>query len=52
MDVKLVDEAHTNRICQLAAIDYCCLNFKLPPECRNSGVKCTWDENERIVVAK
>jgi len=52
MDIKLVSKAHTNRICQLAAIDYCCLNFRLPPECDTSGVMCKWDEKKRIVPAQ
>lgn len=51
MDIKFVDEDHTNRICQLSAIDYCCLNYKLPKECKNSGVKCMWNENGKIIVA-
>ena len=29
------------KICQLQALDYCCLNFRLPPVC-DEAVKCQW----------
>mmetsp|Transcript_25489 Transcript_25489/g.55154 ORF Transcript_25489/g.55154 Transcript_25489/m.55154 type:complete len:390 (+) Transcript_25489:223-1392(+) len=37
-----------HKICQLSAIDFCCLNYPLPPECRDTGdlnadaVQCRW----------
>jgi hypothetical protein len=29
------------KICQLSAIDFCCLNYPLPPECQDA-VQCRW----------
>ena len=34
-------------ICQLAAIDYCCLNYALPPECQGT-VQCQWIHKPEI----
>jgi len=31
------------KICQMSALDYCCLNFQLPPECEGA-VSCRWIE--------
>jgi len=31
------------KICQLSALDFCCLNYELPPECRGH-VKCRWTQ--------
>ena len=30
------------RVCRYAAVDYCCLNFELPKQCRDhaAGVSC------------
>ena len=48
---KLVSRETKERICQLAAIDYCCLNFKLPKECNDKGkdVSCALDKDEQGV---
>jgi hypothetical protein len=37
-----VSEESVRRICRYAALDYCCLNFALPPECAQgaAGVAC------------
>lgn len=40
--------ASRREICQLAAIDYCCLNYELPPECEDS-VQCQWTHKPDIV---
>ena len=29
------------KICQLSALDYCCLNYELPPECEGA-LSCRW----------
>ena len=36
------------RICQQSAIDYCCLNMELPPECNDEKVEihCSLDHNK------
>ncbi len=46
---KLVSIEAKRRICHFAAIDYCCLNFKLPVECNDEGVdvSCALDKDER-----
>lgn len=53
--VKLSNEKHLRidtsaiairtrkKICQLSALDFCCLNYKVPPECRGL-VKCRWTQ--------
>lgn len=44
---KLVSIETKRRICQIAAIDYCCLNLKLPTECNDKGVdvSCALDKD-------
>lgn len=32
------------KICQLSALDYCCLNYKLPIECQGA-VMCRWNQD-------
>lgn len=41
-NTTLVSEQSVQRICRYAALDYCCLNFALPPECAQgaAGVAC------------
>ncbi len=46
MNVSYIGKSTYERICRLAAIDFCCLNFELPPECIDSGVSCRWEERE------
>jgi len=46
-DTKLVSIETKQRICQIAAIDYCCLNLKLPLECDGVDVSCALDKDER-----
>lgn len=43
---KLVSIETKRRICQLAAIDYCCLNMMLPAECKNVDISCALDKDE------
>jgi hypothetical protein len=45
---KFVSIETKQRICQIAAIDYCCLNLKLPMECDDEGVdvSCALDKDE------
>lgn len=45
---SLVSLETKRRICRLSAIDYCCLNLELPPECEES-VTCSLDKNDRGV---
>jgi hypothetical protein len=33
LNVTTIDPATRRKICQLSALDYCCLNYPLPPEC-------------------
>lgn len=37
------------KICQLTAIDYCCLNYELPPECADL-VQCRWIHKPEIAT--
>lgn len=41
LDTSMLSISEKCKICQLSAIDYCCLNYKLPAECKNS-VTCRW----------
>ena len=54
MNISYIATKTYNKICRLAAIDFCCLNFKLPPECATSGVACGWEtkDGERRIVPK
>jgi hypothetical protein len=36
-NIKLVSAETQRRICELALIDYCCLNFPLPEVCQDSS---------------
>eukprot|EP00756_Hemistasia_phaeocysticola_P059413 Hpha_TRINITY_DN36181_c0_g1::TRINITY_DN36181_c0_g1_i1::g.36230::m.36230 len=36
MNVSAISDAAKQRVCMLAAIDYCCLNWKLPEPCLNA----------------
>lgn len=40
-----LNEEAKRKICQLSAIDYCCLNYKLPPECEGA-VTCQWTKKD------
>jgi len=44
MNISYVSEKAYKKICRLAAIDFCCLNFELPPQCVDAGVACKWEE--------
>jgi len=48
-DTSKVSLETKQRICNLAAIDYCCLNLQLPPECESDdvGVFCALDKSKR-----
>lgn len=49
-DSSFVSLETKRRICKLAAIDYCCLNLQLPPECEDEkevNVYCALDRNAR-----
>ncbi|CAK9016516.1 Hypothetical protein SCF082_LOCUS13232, partial [Durusdinium trenchii] len=47
-NTTLVKVPTVQKVCRLMALDYCCLNYELPPECRDPGipkgqrVKCEW----------
>ena len=51
-NVSGVSDATKRKICRLQALDYCCMNFKLPPVCTNAGVFCnvTLRNNEPRIV--
>jgi len=42
MNISFISTKTYERICRLAAIDFCCLNFPLPPQCEHAGVSCRW----------
>jgi len=41
LDTTNLSREARRKICQLSALDYCCLNYELPEEC-NDVVKCRW----------
>jgi len=43
-DVSKVSEATQQKICQILALDYCCLNFKLPKVCGDIGLYCSLEQ--------
>jgi hypothetical protein len=45
-DVSKVSEATQQKICQILALDYCCLNFKLPKVCGDVGLYCSLEQME------
>eukprot|EP00984_Skeletonema_dohrnii_P017126 scaffold7729_cov88-Skeletonema_dohrnii-CCMP3373.AAC.2 len=45
-DVSKVSEVTQQKICQLLALDYCCLNFKLPEVCDDVGLYCALEQME------
>lgn len=47
VDTSLVSLEAKRRICHISAIDYCCLNMELPPECAGEevGVYCSLDRD-------
>jgi len=45
-DVSKVSEATQQKICQILALDYCCLNFKLPKVCDDVGLYCALEQME------
>jgi hypothetical protein len=47
MNFERVSYATQRKICQLSAIDYCCLNYELPPQCEGA-VKCQWVSKPKI----
>lgn len=47
MDFSSIPDKTRRKICQLSAIDYCCLNYKLPPECQNV-VTCRWIQKPQL----
>lgn len=48
-NTSLISLRTKQRICQLSAIDYCCLNMKLPKECDvdDLSIFCSLESNER-----
>ena len=45
-DVKRIGDETKQRICELALIDYCCLNLPLPPPCENLYCKLNYGEED------
>merc|ERR1712238_420601 len=43
LDLSRVSVAVQHKVCQLSALDYCCLNYRLPPICEGV-VSCRWRE--------
>mmetsp|Transcript_24070 Transcript_24070/g.58126 ORF Transcript_24070/g.58126 Transcript_24070/m.58126 type:complete len:455 (+) Transcript_24070:197-1561(+) len=48
-DASLISPKTKKRICKLSAIDYCCLNMELPPECSDEmiAISCSLDQNDQ-----
>ena len=56
-NVTAVSKAVQQRVCQLLALDYCCLNFPLPEVCAQEnfpedhpGVSCKWVERPELAT--
>lgn len=53
-NTKDVSDLTLQRVCRLAAIDFCCLNFPLPPACLPANtppgnqVYCQWIQKKRL----
>eukprot|EP01062_Namystynia_karyoxenos_P080342 TRINITY_DN8636_c0_g1_i2.p1 TRINITY_DN8636_c0_g1~~TRINITY_DN8636_c0_g1_i2.p1 ORF type:complete len:509 (+),score=126.90 TRINITY_DN8636_c0_g1_i2:97-1527(+) len=51
LNVSLVSDAAKRRVCMFAAVDYCCLNWKLPPACAaappGQRVRCAYGDGPR-----
>jgi len=45
LNISRVSRKVKRKICQLSALDYCCLNYRLPPECEGA-VSCQWKEKK------
>jgi len=45
IDTSAIAVETRRKICRLNALDYCCLNYKLPPECRGE-VECRWTQRD------
>jgi hypothetical protein len=46
LNITLLSAETIHRVCRFAAPDLCCLNYPLPAECAQSGVKCMWSHDE------
>ena len=48
-NVKKVSEKTQQKICSILALDYCCLNFKLPKVCDDVGeVYCSLEQMDLV----
>jgi len=45
LNISRVSRKVKRKICQLSALDYCCLNYRLPPDCEGA-VSCRWKERK------
>eukprot|EP00986_Skeletonema_menzelii_P018401 scaffold26636_cov153-Skeletonema_menzelii.AAC.12 len=45
-NVSRVSEGTQQKICKILALDYCCLNFKLPEVCDDVGLYCSLEQME------
>lgn len=45
LKISMVSVEVQQKVCQLSALDYCCLNYRLPPECEGV-VRCRWREKK------
>ena len=46
LNMSMVSVEVKQKVCQLSALDYCCLNYRLPPECEGV-LSCRWRETKR-----
>jgi hypothetical protein len=45
LNISMVSVEVQQKVCQLSALDYCCLNYRLPPECEGV-LSCRWRETK------
>jgi len=47
LNISMISLPVRQKICQLSALDYCCLNYKLPPEC-DGVISCKWIDPKNL----
>jgi len=48
LDDSAVSPTTRQKVCRLLALDYCCLNIKLPQVCKKANVFCKWVKKPKI----
>ena len=47
LNISKISVLAKRKICQLSALDYCCLNYELPPECEGA-LSCRWIDPKNV----